>query len=60
MPVHHLKASALTRKYWNAFCFECGKKAAGATDEAPWTIWTAEMYYCPTCAKEEGIGPHDY
>ena len=60
MPVEHLKPSALIRKLWRAFCFECGKKAAEATDDALWTLWTAEMSYCPLCAKEEGIGPEDY
>ena len=34
MPIEHLKPSALTRKQWGAFCFECGKKAAEATDDA--------------------------
>ena len=60
MPVQHVKASTLTQKDWGAFCYECGKRAAEAADDAPWTIWTAKMYYCPACAKSEGIGPHDY
>lgn len=60
MPVQHLKPSMLTQKYRNAFCFECGKKAADTADAAPWTIWTPTMYYCPACAKQEGIGPHDF
>ncbi|MCE3223176.1 MAG: hypothetical protein K0S58_1356 [Nitrospira sp.] len=60
MPVQHLKASTLVQKDWSAFCFECGARAADAKDETPWTIWTRDMYYCPACAKREGIGPHDY
>ena len=34
MPVQHLKASALVKKQWGAFCCECGKNAADATDDA--------------------------
>jgi hypothetical protein len=60
MPVQHLKASALVGKRWDAFCFECGTKAAETKDDATWTIWTSDMTYCPVCAKEEGIGPDDY
>ena len=60
MPIEHLKPSALTRKQWGAFCFECGKKAAEATDDTLWTVWAPDMLYCPSCAKEEGIGPDDY
>jgi hypothetical protein len=25
-----------------------------------WTIWTADMIYCPECAKREKIGKDDY
>lgn len=60
MPVQYVKASTLVQKHWNAFCFECGQKAEGASEDGLWTIWTATMYYCPACAKQEGIGPHDY
>ncbi len=60
VPVQHLKASALVVKRWSAFCVECGDKAAGASGDGLWTIWTSEMIYCPACAKREGIGPDDY
>ena len=60
MPVQHLKASALVKKQWGAFCCECGKNAADATDDSLWTVWTVEMLYCPKCAKGEGIGPDDF
>lgn len=60
MPIEHLRPSALCRKQWRAFCFSCGKEAANATDDAVWTIWAPEMVYCPSCAKDEGIGPDDY
>lgn len=38
----------------------CWQKAAEASDEALWTIWTAAMYYCAKCAKQEGIGPNQF
>lgn len=60
MPVQHVKASALVSKNWNACCVECKDKAAAAPKESMWTIWTADMIYCPECAKREGIGKDDY
>lgn len=60
MPIEHLRPSALRRKHSRAFCFSCGKEAADAPDDAVWTIWAPEMVYCPSCAKDEGIGPDDY
>ena len=59
MPVQYLKATTLAPKHRNAFCFECGKNAADTGNEALWTIWMTTMYYCPGCAKDEGIGPDD-
>ncbi len=60
MPVNHVKALALTQKHRNAFCFGCGQRPADAPADTMWTIWTADMFYCPACAKEEGIGPDMY
>ena len=60
MPVQHVKPSALVKKYGYVFCFDCGTEAEDASEDALWTIWTPTMYYCPRCAKREGIGPHDY
>jgi len=60
MPVQHVKASTLAQKHQGAFCFGCWQKAADASDEALWTIWTAAMYYCARCAKQEGIGPDQF
>ena len=60
MPVQHLRASALIKKHRNAVCCECRKEAVGDSEDQLWTIWTATMFYCPMCAKREGIGPDDY
>jgi hypothetical protein len=60
MPVRHVKPSALLQKHPNAVCTDCKKEADGDSEEHLWTIWTPTMYYCPKCAADEGIGPHDY
>ena len=60
MPVKYVKPSALLKQHGHAICANCGKEALGASEDALWTIWTAAMYYCPKCAKDEGIGPNDY
>ena len=60
MPVQHVKAAALVQKRWGAFCFECGKRVVDEAGDALWTIWTKDMFYCPDCAKREGIGPDAY
>jgi hypothetical protein len=58
--VQYVKPPALLKKHRHAFCCDCRAEAAGAPEDALWTIWAATMFYCPRCAKREGIGPHDY
>lgn len=60
MPVQRLKASTLALKHQGGFCFGCWQKPTDVSGEALWTIWTATMFYCPTCAKQEGIGPEQF
>lgn len=60
MPVKHVKPSALLKKHGHVFCSDCGTEAKGAPEEALWTIWAPAMFYCPECAKREGIGYNNY
>jgi hypothetical protein len=60
MPVQHVKPSVLIQKYPNAACANCRQEAYEDSEDRLWTIWTPAMYYCPTCASDEGIGPNDY
>jgi hypothetical protein len=59
MPVQHVKPSLLNKKDPTATCAGCKKDPEAAPDAELWTIWAPTMYYCPTCAKAEGIGPND-
>lgn len=52
MPIQHT-AATLVQKQWHGHCFECGQNIAHAAPEAVWTIWTATLYYCAACAKED-------
>lgn len=59
MAAQYIPAYKLLRLKPNAECCDCAKEVDDAPDNEVWTIWNGNIIYCPKCARNEGIGPHD-
>lgn len=57
MATQHVTAADLVRRDRTASCCDCPKEADAAPGNQVWTIFNGR-YYCPSCARREGIS-HD-
>jgi hypothetical protein len=55
MPAQYVKAFDLFKRKPSTSCRDCGKEAANVPPEQIWTIWNGQFFYCPECARKEGI-----
>ena len=54
----YVAAERLYRAKRNAVCCGCEKEVEESAEYRPqeiWTIWKDKWFYCPKCAREEGI-----
>lgn len=55
MAAQYVTARQLFRMKRSACCCDCPREAADAPEGEVWVIWNGRRFYCPECARREGI-----